>query len=562
MGQNESMSESITTKRAIICARVSSESQAKEGRSIPTQLAEMRDYARREGFTVTAEIADTISGATPMRQRIGGTQIYEHIEHKTVDCVIFYTTDRVSRGSLPKDVVDLMDACATAGIELHLKDFGRIDLNDPFQVILVLMRWAGAADERRKINERTMRGIRQKARDGQMVGAGGPRYGYRFEGEKPHRQFVIDESQADVIRLIFRWFLQGDSATPLSKPMTLWKIAVRLTTMGVPTPSTRNNRPRKVAGQWSRTSLFEILRDETYTGIARYGKVSTTGNQRTERPQDEQIQIIVPTIIDRETWDKAQARLKHNKANATRNARRVYVLRGLITCGKCGSKFGGNVIKDTHRYVCTQFAKVLNHPELKCRQPSVHGPWLDSEAWRYVLDIITDETKFKDALQLAQQDDTADKQPAIDELEIIDRLIAEKQQESDNLSERAKHVKAGGLVAQSLQVQMDAVDDAYAELTKKRSELQSKIEQKPITDSDVERALEARRALFESDLQVGMENPTPEAQRALFELFNLRVTVTDRSATLSCRLTAEHKTVDFRTRSGTGRTTSQYPLAK
>lgn len=563
MGQLQKMNESITTpKRAIICARVSTTAQAEKGHSIPSQFELMRVYAHREGMTVIAELQDEISGTIPIRQRPGGAKLYEHIDNRTADAVVFFTVDRVTRDEDLIEINVIRRDIRGAGMELHYaNDGGKTDLSTMGGMIDTF-KAAFAAEERKKIRERTMRGMRRKATEGRMVGQGGPRYGYRFEGEKPNRQYVVDDAQADVIRLIFRWFLQGDGISPLSKPMTLWTIAVKLTAMGVPTPSTRNNRPRKVMGQWSRTSIFEIIRDETYTGVARFGKVVMLGKKKVDRPLAEQVAITVPAIIDRETWEKAQGLLKQNKANATRNAHRVYLLRGLIFCGKCGSRFGGNSIKGTHRYLCNQFAKVLNRPELKCKQPSVLGPWLDAEAWAYVLDIITDEDKFKQALQLAQKDDDTDKKPAIDELALVNRLIAEKEIESTNLSEQAKRVKPGGLSAQTLQAQMEQVEAAYDELAKQRDELRTKIDQKPITDSDVDRALEARRALFEADAKVGMANPTPEAQRALFELFNLKVTVTDQQVDLTCRLPVESRTVDFRRRLYSGRIAWPHPLSK
>ena len=85
------------SKRAIICARVSTTAQAEKGHSIPSQFEPMRQYAKREGLTVIAEVQDDISGAIPIRQRPGGRALYEHIDGKTAEAVVFFTVDRITR---------------------------------------------------------------------------------------------------------------------------------------------------------------------------------------------------------------------------------------------------------------------------------------------------------------------------------------------------------------------------------------------------------------------------------------------------------------------------------
>ncbi|GHV31834.1 hypothetical protein FACS1894167_14520 [Synergistales bacterium] len=50
----------------------------------------------------------------------------------------------------------------------------------------------------------------------------------------------------------------------------------------------------------------------------------------------------MPSIIDKETFDKVQVKMAHNKRNAGHfKARRVYMLSGLIKCGECGSLMWG-----------------------------------------------------------------------------------------------------------------------------------------------------------------------------------------------------------------------------
>ena len=50
----------------------------------------------------------------------------------------------------------------------------------------------------------------------------------------------------------------------------------------------------------------------------------------------------MPAIVDPETFAQAQRLLRRNFAQAKRNARRAYLLRGLITCGLCGRTYVGD----------------------------------------------------------------------------------------------------------------------------------------------------------------------------------------------------------------------------
>ena len=40
-----------------------------------------------------------------------------------------------------------------------------------------------------------------------------------------------------------------------------------------------------------------------------------------------------PAIVDADLWERARQALRRNMILATRNAKRQYLLRGLITCG-------------------------------------------------------------------------------------------------------------------------------------------------------------------------------------------------------------------------------------
>jgi len=151
---------------------------------------------------------------------------------RQADAVIAYQVDRLSR-----DIVDLLASVRNwirSGVEAHTCDIGKIE--SELDIVLVIKGWQGS-DERIKIRERTMRGRNGKAKSGRVVGSGYAPYGYHYADGC----FVIVETEAGVVRLVYRWFVNGDGDR---KPMTAYAIARRLSEMGIAPPGERYDRVR------------------------------------------------------------------------------------------------------------------------------------------------------------------------------------------------------------------------------------------------------------------------------------------------------------------------------
>jgi len=189
------------TKQAAIYARVSTDDQAERGYSLPSQIEACQNFAIQKGFDVAAVYSDDISGAKPITSRPEGYELQKVIESCEVRAVIVYCIDRLSR-----DIVDLLTVVRDwlrAGVEIYSLDVGQV--TSELDIVLVIKGWQGS-DERQKIRERSMRGKTAKAKAGKVVGAGLPPYGYTYsDGE-----LFIDESQAQIVRMIFDWYINGD----------------------------------------------------------------------------------------------------------------------------------------------------------------------------------------------------------------------------------------------------------------------------------------------------------------------------------------------------------------
>src|SRR5690606_9407027 len=88
-------------------------------------------------------------------------------------------------------------------IEYVLKDFS----NDPTGELLEDILTAFASHERKVIRQRMMRGKKARLASGYVIGAGQPNYGYDYVSENHKGWYVINESEAEVVRYIFHLYV-------------------------------------------------------------------------------------------------------------------------------------------------------------------------------------------------------------------------------------------------------------------------------------------------------------------------------------------------------------------
>ena len=204
------------------------------------------------------------------------------IDLRQVKAIIVYQVDRLSR-----DIVDLLTTVRDwlqTGLEIYALDVGQI--TSELDIVLVIKGWQGS-DERKKIIERTSRGRYGKAKSGRAVGSGTPPYGYTYE----NGELTIKETEAQVVRMLFDWYANGDEQGNL---MSIVGIAKRLSQIGIPTPSEskgwKHKRERPV-GVWDASAVHWILLSETYCGILSYGKFVGKNGRGGKRPSSEHITI-------------------------------------------------------------------------------------------------------------------------------------------------------------------------------------------------------------------------------------------------------------------------------
>jgi site-specific DNA recombinase len=517
-------------KRAVLYGRVSTTDQKDVGYSLPSQFDAMRKYAAQQGFEIVGEFQDDYSGATPIEHRPEGRKAYTLLQSGGADVIIAYTIDRFVRPPEDGDEWEmpiLIRGLAKLGKEIHTCDIGKLK-TDFVSLLLVVIGAKSAGEERRNIRERSMRGKRQKAKSGRVVGTRAP-YGYRHVRDE-HGKIVtleIDEMTARIVRLIFKWYVDGDEH---GKRLSAGTIARRLSEMHVPTPGELNRgyHRKRGAGMWSACKILEIIMHEVYAGVWHFGV--HIGYTRKTHPIDEQIAVSVPAIIERETWERAQAQRERNKALSFRNNKRDYLLRGLIKC-VCGFALCGRYYSKHRYYNCNWRSNHHSVETRTCWARAVRADAIEADIWDEIRELFQDLDRLWNDLKTAQQSEEDMIAPIRERLQITNDLIKQAERDATKIANALKDAEKGGAVYHALKRDEAEVNARLNSLTKQREKLIAQLNERRMTNDTIDTIM-----TFARQVRKGIDTATSDDKRRILETLDVQVTVSQRKYHIKCIL--------------------------
>ncbi len=379
-------------KTVAIYARVSSDKQREEN-TIASQTAALIAFAREQQFEVPPEWVfedDGFSGASLIRP--GLERVRDLAAEGLIQAILVYAPDRLSRRYAHQ--VLLIEEFARAGVETL---FARAPRGStPEDELLVQFQGMIAEYERAQILERSRRGKRHRARQGEVSVLSGAPFGYHFIRKTDHSAayYEIDEEQARVVRRVFELYSVGG--------LSIGAIARLLNEKAIPTCKRR--------GRWERSTVWGMLRNPAYKGQACFGKtmiaprqritrpirmrggVATRNSANHERPREDWITIAVPPIVSEETFALAQERLEANKAHAPRRTVTPSVVQGLVSCAKCGYALYRTSTRSSaraiHYYRCLGSDGWRRLSGSVCNNRPVRQDLLDEVVWTEVVRLL------------------------------------------------------------------------------------------------------------------------------------------------------------------------------
>ena len=383
---------------AAIYARVSSDRQRRE-QTIQSQTVALRELAAARGLLVPEDLVfedEGVSGAVlrrPALERLRDLAVEGRFE-----VLLCHAPDRLARRYAYQ--VLLLEEFQRAGVEVvFAKEPERS--GTPEDELLRQFQGMIAEYERAQIAERCRRGKLHRARAGAVSVMARAPYGYRYVRRSEHADacFEIDETEAPVVREIFRRYLEeGESIA---------KIARWLTAQEVPT--------RTGAAGWNTGTLWGMLHNPAYAGQAAYGKTHATGalvqarrqarlrGQRSTRIARENVapddwkQIAVPALVPEEQFALVQQRLERNRVISPRNTVRPSLLQGILVCRHCGyayyrcsTRSKNGKLREYYRCSGTDGHR---RPEGRvCSNRPVRLAEVDKLVWARVLGLLQDPT--------------------------------------------------------------------------------------------------------------------------------------------------------------------------
>ena len=314
--------------------RLSREDGDKEESSSVTNQREMlkRYVSEQENFFIVKEYVDDGYTGTNF-DRPDFKQMIEDIEAGIIDTVITKDLSRLGRERLgvghyteiyfPEHnvrYIALLD-----NIDTYI-DSGMNDMA-PFKGVINDMYV-------RDISKKIRSSLIERKKAGNFLGVTAP-YGYQKD---PNNKFhlIINEKEAEVVKRVFRLYLEGNGLT---------RIAQILTKDGIPVPGESRDigKTRRTAlySSWKQTTIRRILDNRVYLGELvqfKRRKINYKSKRRITVPEEERY-ICKGTheaIIDEESFNAVQNILKKNKS--FKGTKHDYLFKGLLFCSECGAR--------------------------------------------------------------------------------------------------------------------------------------------------------------------------------------------------------------------------------
>ena len=506
------------TKRAILYARVSGDDRAMDGRNLAGQLDMCREYAERQGWQVVAELAEDERGVSGAR--LDAPQLARALDMAAAgqyDVLIVREIDRLARDVGKQYIVEGELKRAGVRIAYVLGEYP----DTPEGELQKAIKAAIASYERTKIAERSTRGRRREASRGSTIVHGKPPYGYDVIHDGDKYQLVINEVQAEVVRLIYQWYTGPERIPGRS-------ICTRLNEAGIVAPR---------GGEWRHGQLRRVLTSETYCGRWYYGKYNGHSGQSTNDPS-EWIAVNVPAIIDRETWAQAQERSRVNKELAARNLGEEYLLRGRVKCGACGRRMGRmKSSKNRYAYYRCDVAASSKIAVDHCDHTTTYRQEVvDAIAWNWVIKLLCAPDALKDGWQRYRTAIEADTAPLRSQLRIVEEGIAKHKEQ---LAKVLDLYLSDAIDKSMLLERQERLQSMLDSLSARRDELQAGLQGRAVTKDEF-LSMQSFVSGIAARLDLGSFEGDTERMRQVIDMLDVRATLAfedgQRVLYLTCRL--------------------------
>jgi site-specific DNA recombinase len=445
-------------KVTAVYVRVTREESLKLDLSIPNQRNRAVELCGERGWSPVKIYQEPrhVGGDLPPAKRPALAELLADVEAGAVERVLVRHTDRLWRSTEVEDVILRV---------LHEHSVELWDFHGPRELRSAGGRFAlkvlGAAAELEKglTAERIREMKRGKALAGK-TGGGPPPFGYTSQSraKREHlalglseddayraaceqyplaKTWYVDESEADIVRLIFELYVQ--------QKLGMRRISQKLNERGA---------RRRGGFRWAPVKVGKIVNNPGVAGLCSFDEDAYGKGLPSRLPRYRQ--RLYPgthtALIPAETWHEAQRLKTDINLPRTRTksgpGARIFPFSGILRCGHCGSHMMGKSSghgRPAH-YICAK-RKYYGTTD-GCPAPTMHEPWAEKTIWAYLGRLLASPALIK---------------------QLLDKANAKLRDDSPELGNRLDHLRTEIAALKAKQTKWmerfeEAADDAAAEV--------------------------------------------------------------------------------------------------
>lgn len=364
-------------RRTAAYARVSTDSE-EQLTSYEAQVDYYTKYIQERSDWVFAGIyTDEGISAVSTKRREGFKKMIEDALAGKLDLIVTKSVSRFARNTV--DSLTTVRKLKDKGIEVYFEKENIYTFDSKGELMITILS-SLAQEESRSISENVRWGHRKRFADGKVLIPYKHFLGYEKGDDDLPR---IVESEAKIVRLIYRLFMEG---------MTTSAIAKHLKAKGILSPGGKE--------QWQVATIKSILTNEKYKGEALLQKRFTV-DFLTKKIKDNEgevpqyyVQNSHPAIIEPDEFDVVQVELERRRKLGRPGACHSPMSTKLV-CGDCGGFFGSKVWGSNTKYrkVIWRCNEKYNGDQ-KCTTPHV----LEEDVKQKFMDAFNSMLGYRDEL--------------------------------------------------------------------------------------------------------------------------------------------------------------------
>ena len=308
--------------RVAAYARVSTELEEQES-SYEAQCTHYENYiTNHEGWTLAGIYADEGLSATSTKKREQFNKMIADCEAGLVDMVITKSISRFARNTL--DCLQNVRKLKALGIPVIFEKENIDSMGASGELFLTIMA-SLAQQESASISQNTRMGWQYNFQQGKPMLVQSRFLGYTKK--RGDMKLTIVPEEADIVRSIFRMYLEGYSAGD---------IILTLEEKKIPTPGGKEH--------WLHSTINSMLQNEKFMGdlLLQKSYVADFLTKRREKNDGVFPQYYVENahdpVVPKEVFYRVQGEFERRREGSTINDRK-YALSGKIYCADCDEKY-------------------------------------------------------------------------------------------------------------------------------------------------------------------------------------------------------------------------------